>query len=518
MGRARIHPMKPRANIVWLKRDLRTVDHAALVAAGAGGTAVIPLYVVEPEYWALPDTSARQWSFIRESLLELNMRLTELGAPLIIRVGDVVEVLEGLHAQFDLTLHSHEETGNDWTYRRDLAVKAWCEAAGVPWQEQKQFGVFRPLKSRDGWSKKWDALMGQPQYPAPDFLASTDLLSERPPTWKQLGMRDDPCPGRQKGGRKLALKLLDSFLHERGQDYRKSMSSPVTGFDECSRLSPYLAYGCISMREAAQALWERQKKLKQLAKDGEELGLWRGSMQSFNGRLHWHCHFTQKLESEPSMEFRNLHPGYDGLRPDPERSNEANHRMWAWSEGLMGLPFADACMRALNATGYLNFRMRAMLMSLSSYHLWLHWRQPGLLYARKFTDYEPGIHWPQVQMQSGTTGMNTVRIYNPVKQGYDQDPDGVFTREWVPELADVPDKYLQEPWKWEGASEVIPRLYPERIIDHQRAARDAKDRIYALRREPGFREISAAIVEKHGSRKKTRRRPKRKPRAVEGVS
>ena len=500
-------------NIVWFKRDLRTVDHAALVAASAGGT-VIPLYVVEPPYWQLPDTSARQWAFIRESLLELNFRLTALGAPLIVRTGAVVDVLAELAERFDITLHSHEETGNDWTYKRDIAVKRWCEDAGVPWQEQKQFGVFRPLKSRDGWSKKWDALMGQPQYAEPGALERTDLLSDPLPTWRDLAMQDDPCPGRQKGGRKLALKLLDSFLHERGENYRVAMSSPVTGFEECSRLSPYLAYGCISMREAAQALWERQRELKQLAKEGAELGMWRGSMQSFSGRLHWHCHFTQKLESEPSMEFRNLHPGYDGLRPDPERNNAANHRMWAWSEGLMGLPFADACMRALNSTGYLNFRMRAMLMSLSSYHLWLHWRQPGLLYARKFTDYEPGIHWPQVQMQSGTTGMNTVRIYNPVKQGYDQDPTGEFTRRWVPELADVPDRYLQEPWTWPEADTVIPRLYPARIVDHEQAARDAKSAIYALRREPGFRETSQAIVEKHGSRKRPQRRPPRKKRAA----
>ncbi len=509
--------MKPRANIVWFKRDLRTHDHAALLAASVGD--VIPLYVVEPDYWQLPDTSARQWAFIRESVVELGERLVELGAPLNVRIGSVVDTLSELHQHFDLSLHSHEETGNDWTYQRDLAVKAWCEENAVPWQEQKQFGVFRPLRDRDGWSKRWDALMGQPQVPEPEGLTPAQGLKSEPlPTWRDLKMADDPCPGRQRGGRALGLATLDSFLNARGQDYRKSMSSPVTGFDECSRMSPYLAYGCVSMREAAQALWARQKELKQLAKQGEALGLWRGSMQSYNGRLHWHCHFTQKLESEPSMEFRNLHPGYDNLRPDPDRSNSAAEKMWAWSEGRMGLPFADACMRALNATGYLNFRMRAMLMSLSSYHLWLHWRAPGLLYARKFTDYEPGIHWPQVQMQSGTTGMNTVRIYNPVKQGYDQDPTGEFTRHWVPELADVPDKYLQEPWKWSQAATVIPRLYPEPIIDHQQAARDAKTAVYALRREPGFREISARIVEKHGSRKKTpRRRPRRKARAVEGV-
>ncbi|MGB6230189.1 MAG: FAD-binding domain-containing protein [Litorimonas sp.] len=506
---------KPPVHLVWFKRDLRTQDHAALLAASEGG-AVIPLYVAEPDYWQLPDTSARQWAFIRESLAELAGRLSELGTPLIVRTGSVVEVLDSLAAQYDIrSLHSHEETGNDWTYRRDLAVKDWCARNDVPWQEQKQFGVFRPLRDRDGWSKRWDALMAAPQYAEPRALTPASGLTSDPiPTWRDLGMKPDPCPQRQRGGRTLALDLLDSFLHERGRAYRTAMSSPVTGFDQCSRLSPYLAYGCISMRETAQALWQRQRELKQLAKAGEELGPWRGSMQSFSGRLHWHCHFTQKLEGEPEMEFRNLHSGYDGLRPDPERNNEANHRMWAWSEGMMGLPFADACMRALTATGYLNFRMRAMLMCISSYHLWLHWREPGLLYARKFTDYEPGIHWPQVQMQSGTTGMNAVRIYNPVKQGYDQDPDGTFTRRWVPELKDVPDAYLQEPWKWDGADTVIPRLYPERIVDHMEAARYARDRVRELKRMPGFCEETEAIYEKHGSRKRGRRNGQRRKRTA----
>ena len=505
--------MKERATIVWFKRDLRVHDHRPLVEGLKLGK-VIPIYVCEPEHWHLPDTSARQWLFIRESLQELRAEMAALGQPLIVRTGDVVDVFEDLAQRFDITaVHAHQETGNNWTYQRDLAVGAWCQSKGIPFREWMQFGVWRRLKDRDGWAKKWDKLMAEPLTPAPDAIPPLDLPVGDIPTATDLNMAPDPCPERQKGGRKLGLMILDSFLEDRGQDYRKAMSSPVTGFDECSRMSPHIANGTVAMRECAQSLWARQRELKALAKDGVELGMWRGSMQSFSGRLHWHCHFMQKLEDAPSLEFEPMHPGFEGARPVASQSNQKYSWMVAWSEGQMGLPFADACMRALNATGYLNFRMRAMLMCLSSYHLWIDWREPGLLYAQKFTDYEAGIHWPQVQMQSGTTGINTNRIYNPVKQGYDQDPTGVFTRQWVPELEDVPDKYLQEPWNWEGAGDVIGKLYPERIIDHQQAARDARNRIRELKQTETFRTVAKEVYEKHGSRKRPSRRRKAKASA-----
>ena len=500
--------MKPSVTLVWFKRDLRVHDHRPLVEGLAAGK-VLPVYVCEPEHWALPDTSARQWLFIRESLQELRGEMAALGQPLVVRTGDVVEVFAKLAEQFDIrAVHAHQETGNGWTYQRDIRVIDWCRAQGIAFREWMQFGVWRRLKGRDGWAKKWDAMMAEPLTEAPKALPSVGIEPGSIPTVSELNMAPDTCPGRQKGGRSLGLNILNSFLSDRGQDYRVAMSSPVTGFDECSRMSPHIANGTVAMRECAQALWARQTELKQLAKDGTELGLWRGSMQSFSGRLHWHCHFMQKLEDAPSLEFEPMHPGFEDARPVASQSNEKQSWMVAWSEGQMGLPFADACMRALNATGYLNFRMRAMLMCLSSYHLWIDWREPGLLYAQKFTDYEAGIHWPQVQMQSGTTGINTNRIYNPVKQGYDHDPEGTFTRQWVPELESVPDKYLQEPWKWEGAGDVIGRLYPERIVDHMQAARDAREKIRELKRSEEFRAVAKAVYEKHGSRKRPSRRRK----------
>jgi hypothetical protein len=212
------------------------------------------------------------------------------------------------------------------------------------------------------------------------------------------------------------------------------------------------------------------------------------ALRGFAGRLRWHCHFMQKLEDEPSIEFDNFARVFDGLR---EGDFNAAH-FAAWCEGRTGYPMVDACMRSLVATGWLNFRMRAMLVSFASYHLWLHWRPTGLFLARQFLDYEPGIHWSQMQMQSGTTGINTLRMYSPTKQAKDQDPQGHFIRRWVPELARVPLPYLAEPWKMDVSVQhmagcTIGVDYPAPIVDDKVAMKAAKDRMYGLRQSPAAR-------------------------------
>jgi deoxyribodipyrimidine photo-lyase len=485
--------MKRPINIVWFKRDLRVVDHRPLALAAAEGP-VLPLYIAEPELWAQPDASARQWEFAAESLHELQEALAVFGQPLCVIIGEAVAVLDRIHKTHGIAaLWSHEETGNGWTFARDLAVKGWAKRHSICWHEPRQFGVQRQIASRNGWAKAWDRDMAQPITPPPVSL--TPITGDWPmhiPTAAELGLADDPCPQRQPGGRTVALATLDSFLHQRGRDYRFQMSSPVTAFDASSRLSPHLTWGTISMREVAQASWARMRDLK--LSDMPDAKNWRGSMISFSGRQHWHCHFMQKLEDEPRIEFENMHRAYDGLRPDiadPERLD-------AWSTGNTGYPFVDACMRALNQHGWLNFRMRAMLMSFASYNLWLPWRESGLHLARKFVDYEPGIHWSQAQMQSGTTGINTMRIYNPVKQGYDHDKQGIFVRQYVPELAALPDAFVHEPWLWPDAGSLD---YPPPIVDGTAAAKAAREALYSIRKRPDHKATAMLIVDKHGSRK-----------------
>jgi deoxyribodipyrimidine photo-lyase len=495
--------------LVWFKRDLRTADHPALaLAAGLGR--VLPLYIVEPEYWRLPDTAARQWAFTAECLAGLRADLAARGAPLVVRMGEAVEVLERLcRAHAIGRIVSHEETGNLWTYARDRRVAGWARAAGIDWREVPQAGVVRRLPSRDGWAARRDAFVAAP-------CAANAALDPVPgvepgaiPPAAALRLDPDRCPHRQTGGRAAGMVLLESFLAARGADYRRAMSAPLTAERACSRLSPHLALGTLSGREVAQAAAARAAE-----RPG---GGWAGALASFQSRLAWRDHFMQKLEDQPAIETDCLHRATEALRPrapDPVR-------LAAWAAGETGLPFVDACMRYLQATGWINFRMRAMLMAVASYHLWLDWRATGTVLARRFTDYEPGIHWPQVQMQSGTTGINTIRIYNPVKQGLEQDPTGAFTRRWVPELAAVPEAFLQEPWRWPDAAGLLGRRYPAPVVDVTAAARAAREQVWGLRRAEGFAAEAGRIAIRHASRAdgtgrfvNDRAAPRRRPAAA----
>jgi len=483
-------------NIVWFKRDLRVHDHEPLSAAARNGP-LLPLYIVEPALWLEPDASGRQWAFLRESLIELDTALMRLGQRLIVRIGDACEVLRGLLAEHAITaVYSHMETGNDFTFQRDLRVKALLQTHGIAWFEARQFGVVRGLKLRVRWASQWEGLMAQDLARAPFALPAISVRGDDLPMWPQSALKSDPCPHRQLGGRSRALELTQSFMDSRGERYSREMSSPLSAERACSRLSPHLAYGTLSVRELLQALRDRQAALQ--GAPTQVRSSWPRSLQSLQSRLHWHCHFIQKLESEPAIEFRNINSAYDGMREHAFN----RERFERWASGTTGWPFVDACMRSLINGGWINFRMRAMLMAVSSYHLWLHWREPALHLARLFTDYEPGIHFSQAQMQSGVTGINIPRIYNPIKQSHDQDPDGVFLRRWLPEIAHLSNEWIHTPWlaplaQREGLN------YPAPLLDHQQAAREAKVRLSAWR--AGVRDLSAfnqAVLVKHGSKKR----------------
>ncbi|MBC7716837.1 MAG: deoxyribodipyrimidine photo-lyase [Pseudorhodobacter sp.] len=472
-------------SLVWFKRDLRSRDHAPLVEAQNRGTA-LALFVIEPEWLGSDECDPQHVAFTLGCLSELRADLAALGLPLWVHVGDAVSALQGVHAQFAFTeLFSHEETGSGWTYTRDLAVAAWCKPRGVVWHEWSQTGVVRRLKSRLGWARQWSVRMDaapallQGGFKAPEGALALHNLPDLPQL-KQLGVAA-PTQKTQAAGELAAGQTLESFLHARGRDYRRAMSSPLSAADSCSRLSAHLAFGSISMRSvhhAAEAAIVRARSQG----DAHQAQ----ALRSFSSRLRWHCHFMQKLEDQPSIEFRNFARVCDSLRPGdagnftaPSERDQFNFE--AWCTGATGFPMVDACMRSLRATGWLNFRMRAMLVSFAPYHLWLHWRETGVFLARQFLDFEPGIHWSQMQMQSGTTGINTLRIYSPTKQAADQDPTGEFVRRWVPEFGTA--------------------AYPAPIVEERAAMKHAKDRMYSLRATPEAKAQADEVQQKHGSRK-----------------
>ncbi len=485
--------MMDSKHVVWFKRDLRVVDHAPLTEAARSG-AVLPLYIVEPSLWKLPDSSRRHWHFLHDSLRDLQQDLSTLGASLTVQIGEAIAILEQLNNKIGtFTLWSHEETGNDWTYQRDIAVKNWCKAHGIIWHEYPCNGVVRRLTNRDGWSALRDARMQKPIIHAPQSLQPlTGVERHQLPEKTHAMFGSCPIGSAQLGGRKEALKTLNSFLKERGRSYMQTISKPGISARHCSRLSAHITYGTISVREIEQAT---KLKINLLESDKSvDATFFKRNLSAFLSRLAWHCHFIQKLEQQPSIELKCMHPAFEGMR-EPHFCDDFFE---AWKTGNTGYPLIDACMRSLHENGWITFRMRAMLVSFASYDLWLDWRKTAPFLAQLFTDYEPGIHYSQFQMQSGVTGINAVRIYNPIKQSYEHDPTGKFIRRYVPELKSVPDIFIHEPWRMDPP----PQNYPTRVVEHEIAIKHARAEISKQWHSEGFREASRAVNQKLGSRSK----------------
>ncbi len=521
-------PNRPAINILWFKRDLRLRDHAPLQAAVASGRPLLMLYCFEPSVMADPNYDERHWRFVAECLADLNRQLArvvnpaetapirtyewlpfefddepavsgnnapERGLPRVwVFQREVLDVLRSLQEQVAIdTIFSHEETGLKVTYDRDKAVVLFCRQQGITWQESQCNGVIRRLKNRDTWPADWQRTMRATQQhpdlprwlPAnlPEDWYATERGPEVPAEWHV----SDPLF--QPGGEQNAYRYMDSFLTERITLYAKSISKPLESRRGCSRLSPYIAWGCLSIRQVFQAQLAA-------AKSPIQPGLGR-QFSAFASRLRWHCHFIQKFESEDRIEFENVNRAFDALE---KNDNPAHYA--AWHDGRTGYPMVDACMRCLIATGYINFRMRAMLMSFLSHHLLQHWKEGALHMARIYTDFEPGIHYAQIQMQSGMTGTNTVRIYNPVKQSQDHDPDGVFIKQWIPELANCPVAYIHEPWTMPPLEQDMAHFhvgidYPAPIVDSAQTGREARVKLHQPRKTETGKAEQERILKRH---------------------
>ena len=406
--------------------------------------------------------------------------------------GEARSVFETLQQHVPLKqVFSHEETGVDLTFRRDIEMAEYFKSLGVRWREFPTNAVQRGLMHRNEWRRNWREMMNQ-SLESPDLDA---LQQARLPYACTPWLKLHPIPERfkqqnllfQPGGETNAWNTLDDFLYGRGRHYNTAISAPGPAQVGCSRLSPYITWGNISIRQ----IWQYVNAVYE--------GLaWRRAIHSFRSWLRWHCHFVQKFEAEPRMEFQNLNKGYDDIR----RKVDSGH-INAWKEGQTGLPMVDACMRSVKSTGYLNFRMRAMLVSFLTHHLWKPW---AIFLGRQFLDFEPGIHYSQFQMQAGTTGVNSIRIYNPVKQGYDYDPEGYFIRRWVPELRGIPPQFVHEPWKlrpmeWQMYGYEPGKTYPVPIIPDKKNRTIEQAKFCGPKKEDKqVRKENGRILKKHVKR------------------
>jgi deoxyribodipyrimidine photo-lyase len=451
--------------ILWFRRDLRLDDHPALREACRLGP-VLPLFVLDPALLHHPETAVARVAFLLESLGALDADLRRRGGRLLVKQGDPATLLPRLARRWQAArLIAHTDSERIVGRVRDARVTAALHQVGVPVHWIEPPGATGALLPYPVWRGFWQAAMDTPPLPAPSRV-EVPTVSEKatPPALERLGLRADgkPLP---PAGTAAALELLRRFIDgPNSRTYFWQLSHPAARVT--TGLSPYLKFGVISLRRCRQ-------ELRALTIDPDPAR--RRSALQLLSRLRWGAGMTQRFRYLPQLE---LHPLWR-LHDDPQATGldaEQEEIYAAWCEGRTGFPIVDAAARCLLAEGgwrELNFRSRAIAASFLTNLAGIDWRWGALHYMRHLIDGDcPIDHW-QWAMQAGATQVGSgawTRIYHPGQTAVDRcDPQGVFIRRWLPELADCTNDQLGAP---------PPRAdYPAPVLDYAQARRRRLERL-----------------------------------------
>ena len=479
-----------KINLVWFKKDFRLSDHEPLKTACNEQLPVLLLYIFEPEFLTYGDSSHRHIQFILESINDMNAKLSRFEAKVEILEGNAAQIFEALRENFQIcNVFSHKETGVKWTFERDKSLKKYFAENGINWREFQTNGVERGLRNREGWEARRRKLIenSEPQNPILEKLATVKIPAK---IINKFHFQEDKIEISKKfqtGGTTNAKQILQTFNEYRHSSYIRHLAHPLESQEFSSRLSPYLAWGNISARQVNRIT---RKKI-----DAEPNS--RRDLRAFLSRMAWRDHFIQRFEMDERIETEYLNRFASLLNRGTDEKLQLS-----WELGQTGFPLIDAAMRAVKVTGWLNFRLRATVVSFLTHILWQDWRLGAKFLARQFLDYEPGIHYSQFQMQSGDAGFHTIRVYNPIKQSKEKDAEAKFLRKWLPELADLPNHLIHEPWKMGGLDEIfygitLGKSYPHRIVDFETAYKYATQTLWAWRKNKDVMKEADRLIKRH---------------------
>ena len=465
---------KYKTLVVWLRRDLRVTDNAALHHACEQAENVIPLFVLDPFILDRADTGAARVAFLLDALAVLDANLQKRGGRLIVRRGRTPDALLKAVAEFgaDGVFHQREfephgkardETvakalGEDGKVCETFPGLALFEPNEILSQTDSPYTVFGPYK------KLWFSKPADAPYPAPKHVpVPTDLQSEALPTAADLKFQTSQtfaC-----GGEDAAHTLLREFLKAKIEGYDSARD--ILSQDGTSRLSRHLHFGTLSPRSVVDAV-RKLGKDKPSGQDAEARTEHQGEQghTTFLSELAWHDFYLQILDHFPHVAEGAFRPQYNALEWENDETLFA-----AWKEGRTGYPIVDAAMRQLNTEAWMHNRGRMVVASFLTKDLLIDWRWGENYFMQQLIDGDQAANnggW-QWAAGTGTDAQPFFRIFNPTSQGEKFDPDGAYVKRWVPELTKVPAAAIHQPWtlspperEYLGCTD-----YPARIVDHK---------------------------------------------------